>query len=202
MYRLVIDRLLPAVRRAAFIACIGTLAALAWLPATALKRTTLGGQAEHFIAYLVTAVVVRLAFRANPHPISQCILLIGYAAVLEAGQLFSPGRHASLADLAFSSAGVATAGLLLWIPRTRFPGRLKRSGGSESALAVSSTPLASRLDVRSHAFRMVQMGTIVPGRGSGWLPDLSRSPARTATVVEHPARRSVTTPVVSRASGA
>jgi VanZ family protein len=140
VYRLVIDRLLPVIRRAAFIACIGTLAALAWLPATALKRTALGGQAEHFIAYLVTAFVVRLAFRANPRPITQCILLIGYAAILEVGQLFSPGRHASLADLVFSSAGVATAGLLLWILRTRFVGRLKRSGGSGSALAASSAP--------------------------------------------------------------
>jgi VanZ family protein len=139
LHRLVIDKLLAVVRSAAFIACIAVLAALAWLPATAIQRTTLGGQAEHFLAYLATAFVVRLAFRANPHPIAQCILLVGYAAILEAGQLFSPGRHASLADFAFSSAGVATAGLLLWIPRARFLGLLKRSGGRESGLAASPT---------------------------------------------------------------
>jgi VanZ family protein len=139
LFRLVIKKLLPVVRSVAVIAFTGALATLAWLPATAIQRTTIGGQAEHFIAYFVTAFVLRLAFRANPRPIAQCILLIGYAAILEAGQLFSPGRHASLADLAFSSAGVATAGLLLWISRTCFRGQAKRSERSEPTLAASST---------------------------------------------------------------
>jgi VanZ family protein len=150
LHRLVIDKLPSVIRNAAFIACLGALATLAWLPATVIKRTTLGGQAEHFIAYLGTAFVVRLAFRANPRPIAQCILLIGYAAILEAGQLFSPGRHASLADFAFSSAGVAMAGLLLWIARTRFLGRcyglrpgqargLRRISNARPLLPSSST---------------------------------------------------------------
>ena len=46
-------------------------------------------------------------------------LLIIYAAILEAGQLYSPGRHASFLDLAFSSGGVVVAGLILWMVRSR-----------------------------------------------------------------------------------
>src|SRR5258707_5589015 len=105
--------------RAAFIACIIALASLAWLPAEALTRTRLGGHAEHFIAYLGTAMVMGLAFQRSPRLAVQCALLIIYAAILETGQLFSPGRHASFLDLAFSSGGVIVAGLILWIARSR-----------------------------------------------------------------------------------
>jgi VanZ family protein len=105
--------------RAAFIACIIALASLSWLPAEAMTRTRLGGHAEHFIAYLGTAIVMGLAFHRSPRLAVQCILLIVYAAVLETGQLYSLGRHASFHDLAFSSGGVVTGGLFLWMARTR-----------------------------------------------------------------------------------
>ena len=67
--------------------------------------------AEHFIAYLGTAIILGLTFRKRPRLAVQCCLLIVYAAILEAGQLYSPGRHASFQDLAFSSAGVVFGGL-------------------------------------------------------------------------------------------
>jgi VanZ family protein len=54
-----------------------------------------------------------------------CALLIMYAAILEVGQLYSPGRHASVQDLAFSSAGVVTGGLFLWMARSRILSLLK-----------------------------------------------------------------------------
>jgi hypothetical protein len=41
--------------KAVFIVCVIVLAALAWLPAHAMTRTTLGGHAEHLIAYLGAA---------------------------------------------------------------------------------------------------------------------------------------------------
>lgn len=110
---------LAAFRRAAFIACIFALAILALLPAKAMTRTALSGHAEHFIAYLGTAIVMGLTFQKSPRLAVQCILLIVYAAVLEAGQLFSPGRHASFQDLAFSSGGVVIGGLFLWAARAR-----------------------------------------------------------------------------------
>ena len=120
-----IEKPLSVFLRAACIGCIIALAILAWLPATIMMRTVLGGHAEHFVAYLGTAILMGLTFQKSPRLAVQCSLLIIYAAILEAGQLYSPGRHASLQDLAFSSAGIVIGGLFLWIARTRMLGLLK-----------------------------------------------------------------------------
>jgi hypothetical protein len=95
------EKLLSAFLRAAFIGCVIALAILAWMPAKAMTRTILGAHAEHFIAYLGTAVVMGLAYRKRPLLAVQCTLLIMYAAFLEAGQVYSPDRHPSFEDLAF-----------------------------------------------------------------------------------------------------
>jgi len=110
---------------AAFIACVIALATLAWLPAWLMTRTALGGHTEHFIAYLGTAIVMGLAFQKSPRLAVQCVLLIMYAAILETGQFYSPGRHPSLQDFAFSSAGVLVGSVGLWIARTRMLSWLK-----------------------------------------------------------------------------
>ena len=110
---------LPVFLRAAFFGCIIALATLAWLPGKLMTRTVLGGHAEHLIAYLGTAIIMGLTFRESPRLAVQCVLLIMYAAILEGGQLYSPGRHASFQDLAFSSAGVVIGGLVLWMARSR-----------------------------------------------------------------------------------
>ena len=102
----------------AFIGCSVALAALAWLPANLMARTTLGGHAEHLLAYFGTAIVMGLAIRTTPLLVMQCFLLIGYAAILEAGQLYAIGRHASFQDFAFSSTGVLMGTALVWIART------------------------------------------------------------------------------------
>ena len=111
--------------RAAFIFCIVALCVLAWLPGDELMRTPLGvgrsslsqlvKHAEHTLAYLGTTIVMGLALRGRIRLGIQCILLASYAAILEVGQIYSPGRHASVADLAFSTVGIAIGGLLLWI---------------------------------------------------------------------------------------
>jgi len=113
------EKVLPVFLRAAFIGCIIALAILAWLPAAIMMRTMLGGHAEHFVAYLGTAILMGLTFQKSPRLTVQCGLLIVYAAALEAGQLYSPGRHASFQDLAFSAAGVVIGGLFLTMARTR-----------------------------------------------------------------------------------
>jgi VanZ family protein len=115
--------------RAAFIGCIIALMVLAWLPEKAMTRTMLGSHAEHFIAYLGTSTIMGLAFRKSPRLVVLCALLIMYAAILEVGQLYSPGRHASFQDLAFSSAGAVTGtgGWLLWMARSRMLDWLKIS---------------------------------------------------------------------------
>ncbi|MEA2852862.1 MAG: hypothetical protein QOE02_2881 [Rhodospirillaceae bacterium] len=116
---------LSVLLRVAFIGCVVALMTLAWLPEKAMTRTILGGHAEHFIAYLGSATIMGLTFRKSPHLAVLCALLIMYAAILEAGQLYSPGRHASVQDLAFSSAGVVTGGLFLWMARSRILSLLK-----------------------------------------------------------------------------
>ena len=84
-----------------------------------MARTALGGQVEHLIAYLGTTIVMGMAYPTHPRLAAHSVLLIGYAAILEVGQLGASGRHASFDDFAFSAAGVAIGGLCLWIARGR-----------------------------------------------------------------------------------
>ena len=112
--------------RAAFIACLIVAAILALLPADLMRRTALGGHAEHVIAYLGTAILMGLAFPRGPQLTVQCVLLTMYASALEVGQLYSPGRHASFQDLAFSAAGIVIGGVLLGIARARMSSGLGR----------------------------------------------------------------------------
>jgi VanZ family protein len=104
--------------KAAFIGCAIILTALAWPSANAITRTSLSGHAEHLIAYLGAATVMGLAARTTRRLVVQCLLLIGYAAILEAGQLYATGRQASLQDFASSSSGVLIGAMLVWIART------------------------------------------------------------------------------------
>ena len=113
------ERPLSVLLRTAFIGCIIVLAVLAWLPGTIIARTMLGGHSEHFVAYLVTAISMGLAFQRSPRLSVQCVLLIVYAAVLETGQVYSPGRHASFQDFTYSVAGVVAGTLLLSMARAR-----------------------------------------------------------------------------------
>jgi VanZ family protein len=111
--------------RAAALICIVALAMLALLPAGSVTRTDLGGDAEHFVAYMGTALLMGLAFRNNPPFAIQSGLLMTYATLLEAGQIYSPSRHASLHDLAFSVAGVAMGALVAWTACKRMSSRAK-----------------------------------------------------------------------------
>jgi len=90
-----------------------------------MRRTALGGHAEHVIAYLGTAILMGLAFPRGPRLTVQCVLLIIYASALEAGQRYSPGRHASFEDLAFSAAGIVMGGLLVGMARSRISNWLR-----------------------------------------------------------------------------
>jgi VanZ family protein len=119
MHPKTIKRSLSVSLRAAFIVCLIAAAILALLPADVMRRTALGGHIEHVIAYGGTAILMGLAFPRGPRLTVQCLLLIMYASALEAGQLYSPGRHASFKDLAFSALGIVIAGLLVGIYRKR-----------------------------------------------------------------------------------
>ena len=120
-----IEKPLSVFLRAAFIGCIVALAILAWLPAAIIVRTGLGLHGEHFVAYLGTAIVMALAFQKSPQLTVQCLLLVVYAAVVETGQLYSPGRRTSFQDFAYSAAGVVIGGLFLSMARSRVLSWLK-----------------------------------------------------------------------------
>ena len=97
--------------------CIIALAVLAWTPAHGLTRTVLGSPTEHLVAWLGAAMVFGLTTRTTASLGPQCLLLMLYAAVLECGQLFAPGRQATFHDFAFSAAGVLLGSALVWLAR-------------------------------------------------------------------------------------
>jgi len=84
--------------------CVIALAPLSLLPGDELVRTSLGGHAEHGIAYAGTAFVSSLAYPARVY--RSAVLLVLYAGVLEWLQRFSPGRHSAIEDWLASSIGV------------------------------------------------------------------------------------------------
>jgi VanZ family protein len=115
-----VGRPLSLFRIAILVGCTGALAALSWLPAKAVTRTMLGGHAEHLIAWMGAAIVIGWTFPRRPRLAVQAVLLIAYAAILETGQLYAIGRHASLQDFAFSAAGVVLgAAAVLIVQRSR-----------------------------------------------------------------------------------
>ncbi len=103
--------------KAALAGCIIVLAILAWTPAQGMTRTPLGNHAEHFIAWLGAAMIFGLASRPTAPVAPQCLLLIFYAAILECGQLYAPGRQASFHDFAFSAGGALFGSALVVLAR-------------------------------------------------------------------------------------
>lgn len=86
------------------------LAAVSLLPADqSPPRTTLPGPVEHFLAYLAVSTLAALAFRRHVRLWRLAVLIIGYAAVLEVAQGWSPGRSPDLIDFASGSAGAIAA---------------------------------------------------------------------------------------------
>lgn len=98
------------------LACPVVLMLLSWTPGAHMRRTALPGVAEHFIAYLITALAAAVAFRRVVSFKSLAVLLIAYAAVLEVGQSLVPLRHPAWRDFLMGSlgslAGIGLAGLL------------------------------------------------------------------------------------------
>lgn len=80
------------------------------------------GQLEHVIAYVGTAALLGLRYRALRSRIAIGGLLVALAAVLEIAQGLLPGRHAQVIDFA-ASAGGAAIGLALALMADRFRGR-------------------------------------------------------------------------------
>jgi hypothetical protein len=110
---------LRAVRVIAWI-CIVALAALSLLPAEMMIRTGLNGRLEHVLAYAGTSFIVMFAYTPRHRIAALALLLITYAAILEIGQLLSPGRHPSIWDFGAGSLGVLVgAGTLVLVQQAR-----------------------------------------------------------------------------------
>ena len=102
--------------------CIVILALAALLPADTVIRSDLPAKLEHFIAYSGTAVMCGFAYSQKPHLIGRYLLLVVWAGGLEAAQMFSPGRHAAVADFAVSTSGVICGAAAFWIVKRAVSG--------------------------------------------------------------------------------
>ncbi len=86
-----------------------------WAPGPYVIRSqVVSGHAEHFIAYFLSALLASavLSDRLNPWRVAGFLAI--YAGILEVGQLFVPGRHATWTDFGASALG-AVAGIVSYL---------------------------------------------------------------------------------------
>lgn len=93
------------------LACLIALPLLALLPAGVVERTSAGKEAEHFIAYAGTGLLLTLGIAPQRARLLAAVLLIGLAATLEIAQSFTATRSAEWAQFLASALGVV-AGLV------------------------------------------------------------------------------------------
>jgi VanZ family protein len=105
----------------AFWLCLLILAVLSWLPGPDLPRTGFAGKIEHFVAYAGTMLIGGLAWPMRRHAPMLIGGLTAYAALMELGQLVTPGRYASFWDFLAGSVGIAVTAALLHLVVARSP---------------------------------------------------------------------------------
>ncbi|MGA7325677.1 MAG: VanZ family protein [Rhodomicrobium sp.] len=91
--------------------CVPAIAILSLVPGQARPHTGLPGQAEHFLAYFMTAILLGIQVRNLTSRITLAFALCAYAAMLETLQIWIPGRSAQIIDFGASSSG-ALAGII------------------------------------------------------------------------------------------
>ena len=96
------------------------IAAASLMPSQGLIRTGFNGLLEHAAAYLLTASAIMLGYPACSYSIF-VLTLSAYAALLEVGQSFVPGRQARLIDWGASLVGVFCAWIFVLLWRARKP---------------------------------------------------------------------------------
>ena len=83
-----------------------------WTPGSQMVRSgVFSGHVEHTVAYALSGALMYAVLARRWAARQVAVMLAAYAGILEAGQMFAPGRHASLDDFLFSAAG-AVAGVL------------------------------------------------------------------------------------------
>jgi VanZ family protein len=92
-------------------AAILLLALLSLLPKDEMIRTGAAGWMEHFVAYAGTMLLCATGYAGLVGLVRPGLALTAYAAILEIGQHFSPGRSPAFVDFAAGAAGVIVAGI-------------------------------------------------------------------------------------------
>ena len=101
-----------SIKRALKICCIAILVLLLIVglgPSKWQPRSGIGWQLDHFLGYLVIAMIFCLAW---PRPLVIAGILVVFAAVLEALQAIPPDRSSNVFAALYSAAGVLAGALL------------------------------------------------------------------------------------------
>ena len=106
--RWIVERL----SRLGALAFLIALPLLSLLPSGTIERTSAGKEAEHFIAYTGTALLLILGTGPRPARLLATVLLICFAATLEIAQSFTATRSAEWAQFIASATG-SIAGLVV-----------------------------------------------------------------------------------------
>jgi VanZ family protein len=81
-------------------------------PASYRLVTKFGRNLEHFLVYLVLGITFGIGYASRWWLLA--LGLVGLAAAVEFAQLFVPGRHARLKDLAINAGAVCLGIAIVW----------------------------------------------------------------------------------------
>ena len=131
----------PIVLRCAACASLVALPILSWLPAEDMVRTgILSPIQEHFLAYMASAVLLAMAVPRYRFIQVACFYAL-VAGVLEAGQMYAPGRSPEVVTAVASMASAMTSNVSYSIaPKRRSTPALWDEGSDISVLARPRPP--------------------------------------------------------------
>ena len=131
------------------------LVVLSWLPAQDMMRTDLlSGSQEHFLAYMISGLLVAAAMPRYRFVYVACFYLL-LAVVLELGQNFAPGRHPDAFTALVSMSGAVVGEIIaristgVWREKYGFPSPLIVTETSASSVSCESRPPSSPPQLQS-----------------------------------------------------
>jgi len=114
------DLIRLAARVAGWLAVIA-IVIVSLVPGDLRPHLAASNKLEHFSAYFVAAMLLRIGHTRRQTSLGIAVLLPILAGSLEIAQLWIPGRHARLTDFAVSSFGVWVALAALLLLRRFYP---------------------------------------------------------------------------------
>lgn len=111
-----------AIRKVLFYAALAAVAVLSLAPAATLPDPGVSDKLSHVVAYGVLCLLGLAAYPGGPARAWVVIGLLGYGALMEGLQAFSPGRNMEGADILANGAGVLAGALC-----TLLAGALRRA---------------------------------------------------------------------------